>query len=150
MIQASVNFACQAWFGLFTLVGLIISWTGCCAILAVSTQLSVAQARCCRLCHYGFRWFLIKACPWIRVSLPPAEDVARLLDRERVCVLLNHTSFFDSILFVGSTPASIIWRYRTLMKNNLFDVSARYAACFGRCLVCMSVELLLFIIHRAG
>lgn len=66
---------------------------------------------------------MLGSCPWIRVSGPPAEDVVRLLDRDRVCVLMNHTSFGDSIMFVATTPSSIIWRYRTLMKQTLFDVS---------------------------
>ena len=38
-------------------------------------------------------------------------------------MLMNHTSFFDSVLFVGITPPHIVWRYRTLMANKLFKVS---------------------------
>lgn len=70
-----------------------------------------------------FLIFLIYSSPWIRVSPPSAEDFDRLLDRERVCLLMNHTSFFDSVIFVGITPPHIIWRYRTLMANKLFNVS---------------------------
>ena len=102
--------------------GLVIDWAGCSAITALLPA-AEAQKRCCQWCHYIFRWFMIRSCPWIRVSPPPAEDVARLLDREKVCLLMNHTSFGDSVLFVGTTPSSIIWRYRTLMKKTLFDVS---------------------------
>lgn len=123
MIQQTVRLACRAWFAWFTLVGLAIAWSGSVIICAVIRDQRVAQGLCCRLCHYVFRWFLIKSCPWIRVTLPPAEDVARLMDRERVCLLMNHTSFFDSVLFVGTTPPGIIWRYRTLMKAGLFNVS---------------------------
>lgn len=51
------------------------------------------------------------------------DEILRLMHRNRVFLLMNHTSFFDSVLFVGITPATIIGRYRTLMKHNLFDVS---------------------------
>lgn len=37
---------------------------------------------------------------------------------------MNHTSFFDTVLFVATTPPDIIGRYRTLMKAGLFDVSS--------------------------
>ena len=70
-----------------------------------------------------FLVFLIYSSPWIRVSPPSAEEFDRLLDRKGVCLLMNHTSFFDSVLFVGITPPHIIWRYRTLMANKLFNVS---------------------------
>lgn len=104
--------------------GLVIDWAGCSAITALYPAVE-AQRRCCQLCHLLFRWFLISSCPWIRVSPPPAEDLNRLLDREKVCLLMNHTSFADSVLFVGTTPSSIIWRYRTLMKAGIFDVSCK-------------------------
>lgn len=125
MIREMVNFACQSWFAQCTLVGLLIDWVGCHVISAVLPSRKQAEGMCCRFCHLIFQWFLIKSCPWVRVTPPLSEDVARLLDRDRVCLLMNHTSFFDSVLFVGTTPPGIIWRYRTLMKRGLFDVSSR-------------------------
>lgn len=122
MIQEAVNLACQIWFGLCMLVGLALDWAGCMAFTMLLPA-SEAQSRCCRWCHYMFLIFLIYSSPWIRVSPPSAEDFDRLLDRERVCLLMNHTSFFDSVIFVGITPPHIIWRYRTLMANKLFNVS---------------------------
>eukprot|EP00903_Cladosiphon_okamuranus_P009525 g9074.t1 len=119
-IQQALNALCQTWFALCMTVGMIIDWAGCSAITAVLPA-GESQKRCCQCCHYAFRWFMLGSCPWIRVSTPPAEDMTRLLDRERVCLLINHTSFLDSILFVATTPSSIIWRYRTLMKAGLFD-----------------------------
>ena len=126
MIQDGVNFACQAWFGLCLTVGMVLNWVGCMTFTAL-LPVSQAQAMCCKWCHNIFLWFLIKASPWIRVSPPSAEDFDRLLGREGVCLLMNHTSFYDSVLFVGITPPHIIWRYRTLMANYLFDVSVTYS-----------------------
>ncbi|CAN0135034.1 unnamed protein product [Scytosiphon promiscuus] len=120
MIRKVLNLACQAWFGACMTAGLTISWVGCVVITTILPA-GEAQKRCCQCCHYAFRWFMLGSCPWIQVSGPPAEDVVRLLDRDRVCVLMNHTSFGDSIMFVATTPSSIIWRYRTLMKQTLFD-----------------------------
>ena len=121
-IQEALNTLCQTWFAVCLTGGLIIDWAGCSVISAILPA-GERQKRCCQYCHFVFRWFMLGSCPWIRVSTPPAEDVTRLLDRDRVCLLMNHTSFGDSILFVGTTPSSIIWRYRTLMKQTLFDVS---------------------------
>lgn len=122
MIAKVVRFFCHLWFGLWTMLGLIISWTGCHLVWIVGFPEISAQARCCKICNYIFYWLIIKPCPWIQVTPPPTEDVSRLLDRDRVCLLMNHTSFFDSILFVGIMPPGIIWRYRTLMKRSLFKV----------------------------
>lgn len=74
------------------------------------------------ICHYVFKW-LMKTCPWIRISTPPKDDMVRLMDRDKVLLLLNHTSFFDTILLVGTLPPRAIGRYRTLMKHKLLDVS---------------------------
>lgn len=131
VVQEVLNLACQTWFGLCMTGGLIVDWAGC---LAITTFLPAgeAQKRCCQLSHFMFKWSMIGSCPWIRVSPPPQEDVSRLMDRDRVCVLMNHTSFGDSVLFVGTTPSRVIWRYRTLMKKTLFDVSgAKHLLCCG-------------------
>lgn len=122
VLQEALNLACQTWFGVCMAGGLVVDWAGC---LAITTLLPTreAQKRCCQFCHFMFKWFMIDSCPWIRVSPPPAEGVSRLMDRDRVCLLMNHTSFGDSVMFVGNMPSSVIWRYRTLMKKSLFDVS---------------------------
>lgn len=124
MFRGAMNIACQTWFGGWAFVGLIINWAGCLAIYSVCDKIEMQQELCCKFSHWVFRWFFIKSCPWIRISPPPYEKMVRLMDRDRVFLLMNHTSFWDSVLLVGIVPASIIWRYRTLMKAKLFDVSA--------------------------
>ncbi|CAN0349183.1 unnamed protein product, partial [Laminaria digitata] len=109
MIQEAVNLACQTWFGLCLTVVLILDWAGCMAFTMVLPA-SEAQSMCCKWSHY-IMWFLIKTSPWIRVSPPSPENFDRLMDRKGVCMLMNHTSFYDSVLFVGITPPHIIWRY---------------------------------------
>ncbi|CAN0505833.1 unnamed protein product [Ectocarpus sp. 12 AP-2014] len=120
MFRQAVKLACHTWFGACLTWGLIIDWAGCVVITTILPD-GQAQRRCCQWSHYVFRYFMLSSCPWIRVSRPPVEEVTRLLHRDRVCVLMNHTSFGDSIMFVATTPSNIIWRYRTLMKSTLFD-----------------------------
>lgn len=123
MFRGAINLACHAWFGGWAFVGLVINWTGCVTIYSLCDKIEMQQGLCCKFTHWVFRWFFITPCPWIRVSPPPYEEMVRLMNRERVFLLMNHTSFWDSILFVGIVPPNIIWRYRTLMKVKLFDVS---------------------------
>ena len=103
------------------LAGVVINWSVCLAISALVRDTATAQKWCYFVNHYLFH-MLLKACPWIRVSPPPAEDMKRLMGRGKVCLLMNHTSFFDTVLFVGTIPASIIWRYKALMKSGMFKV----------------------------
>lgn len=126
MLGEAMNVVFHVWFGCWALVGLILNWTGCVIIYAVCDTIESKQKYCCMVCHWAFRWFFIKPCPWIRVSAPPYEEMVRLMDRDKVFLMMNHTSFWDSVLFVGTTPPNIIWRYRTLMKYKLFDVSIDY------------------------
>lgn len=105
------------------LVGLVINWSVCVVITVVARDPATAQKWCCYANHYMFRYMLLKACPWIRVSPRPLEDIERLLGREKVCVLMNHTSFFDTVVFVSTIPANVIWRYRALVKHGIFKVN---------------------------
>jgi 1-acyl-sn-glycerol-3-phosphate acyltransferase len=58
----------------------------------------------------------------MQIDSPPLSDWESLLGREKVFLAMNHSSYMDSILFVAACPTSVVWRYRTLMKAELFDV----------------------------
>ncbi|CAM9135120.1 unnamed protein product [Choristocarpus tenellus] len=115
--------ACQCWFALWLVVCMFWCYVGCYVgyhLLPGSTP--TKQMRACYVCHYTFKYLLLFPVPWIQVSTPPEEEILRLLDRQRVFLLMNHTSYLDSIIFVGHFPPKVLRRYRTLMKASLFQL----------------------------
>ncbi|CAM9802659.1 unnamed protein product, partial [Discosporangium mesarthrocarpum] len=122
MLNPVIRSFCRAWFSVLILVCFTFCWTGCALITVVPGGRRTKEERAIVLCHYMFRYLLLGPIPWIRVDLPDEEEVIRLLDREKVFLLLNHSSFLDSIAFVAFFPPRVLRRYRTLMKASLFKV----------------------------
>lgn len=124
MIRNIARLMCQTWFASCAVFGVALTWILCVVVYTLSNgTIDSKQKLCCKICHYFFRWFLVKSCPWVQVSTPQVDELEQLLDRDRVFLLLNHTSFFDSVLVVAIMPTSILPRYRTLLKHKLLDVS---------------------------
>ncbi|CAM9931953.1 unnamed protein product [Chrysoparadoxa australica] len=80
------------------------------------------ESRAAVVCRWCFRVLLLAPCPWIDITPPPKEEWLELCDRDGVCLLINHVSFLDAFVFVAMTPRSVVTRYKTLMKAQLFNV----------------------------
>ena len=119
----------QAGFAAATLLALSVCFALCAAGRALlRSDRRRSQRWACAVCHWCFRALILAPCPWIRVRSPPDATWRELLGREKVFLLMNHTSFLDAIIFVAMCPPDVLWRYRTLMKASLFKVRCR-AAC---------------------
>lgn len=113
----------QAYFGACLVACLSVCRIGCLITQYILPgSIERKQEWACMICHYGFRYMILWPCPWIRVDAPPREEWIRMLGKEKVFVAMNHTSFMDSVMFVALCPADVIWRYRTLMKAELFNI----------------------------
>eukprot|EP01134_Creolimax_fragrantissima_P005706 CFRG5706T1 len=60
-------------------------------------------------------------CPWITIDYQPIDWDA-FASQEKVCILLNHTSFLDTAVFVSMMPPHILHKYKTLMMSTLFNI----------------------------
>ncbi|CAM9501676.1 unnamed protein product, partial [Phaeothamnion confervicola] len=117
--QRIVETACQAWFALCILVCMSTCWLFCNVSHLWGSEAD-RRRRSSAVCHACFRWLLLKPCPWVRIRGPTPQQWEALLDHPKVLLVMNHTSFIDSIVFVASCPPAVLKRYRTLMKASLF------------------------------
>lgn len=81
-----------------------------------------SQGLCAVVCAWGFYYLILTLNPQLRVHISPTTRKLWNSLPHHSCVLVNHTSFFDSILFVGLAPYRYIFNTRTLLKASLLDL----------------------------
>lgn len=115
----------QAVFAAYALA----AFTACyavCAVACAALPKDKAQAVCVAACNWAF-WFPTSfVCPWVRVEDTTGgrawEELGAVMREKGVCVLLNHTSFMDTLVFVGYAPLDLLYSMRTLMSSKLFKI----------------------------
>mmetsp|Transcript_45229 Transcript_45229/g.52293 ORF Transcript_45229/g.52293 Transcript_45229/m.52293 type:complete len:292 (+) Transcript_45229:57-932(+) len=110
----------RAWFGVVMVLVLLITniltfFTDACRYLGASADTTKLWST--YVCILTFRLALLLN-PHIRIRVD--ESSQRWADVPAPSVMaLNHTSFWDAFVFVGSAPVSYIYNCKTLMKSSL-------------------------------
>lgn len=98
------------------------------------------EGMCLTLVQFVWR-LTIFVSPWIRTQMTgdteqwseivkTLQDMNNTEDKKRPLFLLsNHTSFFDTIFSVTVMPSSVLWKMRTYMKSDLFNLPLLGTVC---------------------
>lgn len=111
---------CIAWFAAVLIVNVLL--TGlltllCDKLRVLGVPRRVTQVLCTYACSFTFGCVLFFN-PQIKISI----DESRVKWAQipvRSAMALNHVSFLDAFLFVGSAPLAYIYNCRTMMKDSL-------------------------------
>ena len=113
----------RAWFT-GTLAITILSTGALTFLLDFLRYLGVSRKTTQRLCTYAcvvtFR-YLLYSNPHIRIRIDTSKCDWAVVP-EPSAMIINHTSFFDAFVFIGSAPPSYLYNCRTLMKSTLRSI----------------------------
>jgi len=115
--------AAQYFFAFAAILSFSLCWLVCKALCLLLPR-PAAKRACTYVCKACFRLPLAVS-PWVKVvDMTPGvwADLQRDLERGSACLILNHTSFMDTLVFVGHAPVACSKRLITLMSSTLFKI----------------------------
>jgi len=119
--------AALVWYNFWLVLCTLVAWLVCGLTLApfgvwpprVQRALGNFIIGCCRFC-----WRIpFTMTPWIRVQVRGLESQRKVGASGRpVLIIANHTSFLDTLLFIGYSNLRVVARVRTLANAHLWKL----------------------------
>jgi len=116
----------QAWFGICLVLNLMWTWVVCHLIYILPFSKHQKEALSVQTISLAF-YLTILFSPQIQIKYKDDipldwKPVVEARKKGPVIIMINHQSFFDSLLYVAMSPGVTLGRCRTFMKSTLLDI----------------------------